>query len=160
MADWTNPITWGATPITVNLLNEQIRDNTEHLKDPPTDEFSPAYASGAVTYQTTSTSFVNVDTDFNLSITTFGGDILVSFMGRVLGTYFLDFTLNGSRVGGNDGICGANLETGTQLNTPSFLWLLTDMPAGDYQINLVWKTLDTASMDGNFPPQFLVREIS
>lgn len=157
MADWTNPITWGATPITADLLNEQIRDNTEHLKEPPTDSYT---GSGSGSYSTSSTSFVDIDAVFDLSITTFGGDVLIAFnFGLTSGSPvgYIDILFDGSRVGGNDGIVGCLPSTEN-----SAYWLLTDIAAGTYTAKLQWKSAGgTISMNtASTYPQFWMREVS
>lgn len=164
MADWTNPITWGATQIDVDILNEQIRDNTEHLKDPPTDTATITQVSYSLA--TSPTSFTDIHSDFDLSLETFGGDILISFTGNITktltDTVCLDILVDNFRLGGNEGIV-ANVVGNTSIPY-GFNWLITDVAAGEHTFTLQWKTLlgNAIAMGGtgDLPPSFTVREVS
>lgn len=106
---WTDPLTWNTGDlVTAVMLNEQIRDNMTYLKN------ATAYTQTELdtAYSTTSTSWVDVDSaNLKLEATTSGGLVLVGFEASI--KYLnadiysqgqVDFTLNGNRLGGNDGL--------------------------------------------------------
>ena len=138
MADWTPPKTWYPNNIvTAAEMNTYIRDNTEYLKKP-----APAVAtvSGkSSNYSTTSTSFVKVSSDFDLSITTSGEAVLVWFIGvtgdTTAGAYW-DIWVDGSQVTPGGGFAF----TKPQTSQTTLVWVLTGLSAGAHTIELYWKT--------------------
>ena len=163
---WTQPKTWASEPLTSSDLNTHLRDNLEILKDPPSNNYTLNQGSD---YQTTITSFTNVDgTNLSLTITTQGGDVMVHFHGVVgngTGTVFLDFTIDGVRHGGDDGIIRS---VGNGVQGISFTRLITGLAAGSHTFTLQWKvnastgTLYAGAGTSLFDvhPQFWVREVS
>ena len=165
---WTSPKTWGSEVLTSSDLNTHLRDNLEALKDPPSDNYEADESSD---YSTTSTSFVDVDaTNFNFTITTTGGDVMVGFSGRVAnasGYVHMDVDLDGTRIAadGTDGIVSSPNATAQHA---SFVWLVTGLSAGSHQFKLQFKCNSgtaviyagggTAQRDSL--AQFWVREVS
>lgn len=172
---YTTPITWNSSLVTVAQMNEQIRDNLNALKDPPTDSYD---VNEGADYTTTSTGFQNVDTtDLAMSITTTGGDIMVHFHGTVdngsinTRVYFDLFSNTlGGRVGGDDGIVYIQMPTSTsgQGHSVSFTRLITGFGAGTHGFTLQWKVSGgTATMyagagtsNKDMHPQMWAREVS
>ncbi|MGB1284949.1 MAG: hypothetical protein ACPG7F_00330 [Aggregatilineales bacterium] len=123
-------------------------------------------------FQATSTSFVDVSTArLSLSLTTSGGDIEVNFVGSFLsnisGMVFLELTLNGVAVAGDDGILGsicANSGTGTAM---SFNRLIPGVSAGTHTIRLQWRVIGglvrlftgAGTTNADVHPQFWAKEI-
>jgi hypothetical protein len=164
---WTQPKTWTSEPLTSADLNIHLRDNLEALKDPP----SSLYVGNQGTdWTTTSLTFVNVDAvNLSLSITTNGGDVMVHFEGVITnsgGGVALDFSVDGVRYVGDDGIC-RNVSSASE--AVSFTRLVTGLSAASHTFNLMFKALGagtatiyagagTANFDVH--PQFWVREVS
>ena len=170
-ADWTQPRDWSVDElVTPALLNAQLRDNLEFLKNPPTDLYDVDESSD---YTTTSTSFVDVDgTNLALTIETEGGDVMVGFVGSVShsnGTarIYFELDVDGSPAGGDDGICLVAQNTWRN-QTASFVFLIQGLSEGSHTIKLQWKTnVGTATLYAgagttNFDmhPQLWAREVS
>jgi hypothetical protein len=140
---YTTVPTFTDTSATAANGNTYIRDNQRALKDPPSQNYESN--EGANYTRTGSAAFANVDADFNFSITTTGGDVIVSFVGVAFATS-----------GG-----GIPLQ---------FTRLVTGLAAGVHTFNLQWAVEDavntitlyagagTASYD--LHPQFWVRELT
>jgi hypothetical protein len=169
-AIWSSPRSWSVGElVSASLLNSHLRDNLEFLKGPPTALYTLNESSD---YNTTSTSFVNVDgTKLSLSITTAGGDVLIGFCGCVLesaGTLFFDVEVDAVRTGGDDGLCVVTPTTASQRLNASFFKLIQGLSAGVHTFKLQWKvTAGTATLlsgagtsNGDIHPQFFVREVS
>jgi len=171
---WTEPKTWVAEPLVAGDLNTHLRDNLNALKDPPTAHYDPDETSD---YTTTSTSFVNVDSDdLSLAITTSGGDVLIGFHGYVQpglnnDNIFFDVEVDNVRIGGNDGIIGA--QRAATATTPgrfglSFTRLITGLAAGSHTFKLQWRVTGNTGIlfagagtsNADVQPQFWVREVS
>lgn len=158
MTDWTTPKTFSAEPSTDELWNIYLRDNMTALKSPATDYYNYTYAAG--TYEaTTSTSFVQIDANLALSLTTYGGDVLLIFNASASNCY-LDFVVDNSRVGGNDGIF--SVPTLATWGTPTqMIWLVQDLAAGTHTFDVYWKVASgTGSLFRYAPPSFTAREVS
>lgn len=169
-ANWTPPATWTGSLITVNRLNEQIRDNLEFLKDPPSASYEADEGSN---YTTTSSSFVDVDsTNLSLTIETAGGDVLIAFHGTVTrsasgGIVRFDVDVDGTRVASDDGIIAAEPVTGAGMPV-SFVRYVTGLSPGSHTFKLQWKiNTGTATLYAgagtsqyDIHPQMWVREVS
>lgn len=163
---WEHPRTWLPEKITVDKLNTEIRDKFDALKSPPTGIFTSIYANDAspTPYENPGTSFVNVHSDFNLSLTTGGGDVLLAFRGMIqaLGSgpdVYFDVAWDSSRLGGVDGIAGSTIALfGNRLGC--FYWLLQDVEAGLHTARLQWKASNGVALQRDYRPQFWAREIS
>jgi hypothetical protein len=154
---WDNPV-WKVEPITDAVLNQRIRDNENALKAPQTDSYDYTYS--ASTYETTtSTSFVQIDANLALSLDTTGGDVLLVFNAAASNCY-LDFVVDGSRVGGNDGVLSVPTVASTGVPT-QMIWLVTDLVAGTHTFDVYWKVASgTGSLFTYVPPSFFAREVS
>jgi hypothetical protein len=164
-ATWHIPVSWSTGQlVTATNLNEQLRDNLEFLKTPPTALVSINQGSD---YATTSTTFVDIDvTNLSLTITTAGGDVLIAFMAYTGGTsrLYFDVSIDGTRVGGDDGFVSAVAAA----NTPVTLVVLKQgLAPGSHTFRVQWKVnsgtgtmyagAGTSGLD--IHPQFFVREI-
>lgn len=174
---WTTPQNWTAVPFTVSNLNTQIRDNLEALKNPPSEYYNADESSN---YSTTSLTFTNVDgTDtegkFRHTITTAGGDVFVHLHCNVITSagadrVFFDVTVDGTAIGGTDGIIGAAVPGTTAPGIPvSFTRLIPGLSAGSHVFRLQWKVdsgttvtlyAGAGTVQGDMIPQFWVREMS
>jgi hypothetical protein len=155
---WTTPKTWNVDELlTAANLNTHLRDNLNALKAPPTVHYECDEDSE---YTTTSTSFVDVDgTNLALTLTTSAGKI------------FFDVTLDGNRIGEDDGILGGYVQNAGSGNTASaymsFTRLVTGMAAGEHTFVLQWRTTGStarlfagATAAEAVHPQFWAREVS
>ena len=162
-------MTWASVLVTVAQFNEQIRDNMLALKDPP---FDVVNVNEGADYTTTSTSFVSIDDagdpDFSLAITTGGGDVLVSFCGTLTnnsGINYLDFTVDGTRFGLDDGIVRMQ---GAVANAVAFSVWVEGLAAGAHTFVLQWKVsagtgtlyAGAGTSNNDLHPQFSAREVS
>lgn len=142
----------------------------------PSDQYAADESSN---YTTTSTSFVDVDaTNFSLTITTHGGDVLLGFSGSstqsALSNQHYDFYE--TTTGKYASTLSATPDDGSLGVTPpsasfaviSFVRVWPGLAAGTYTFRLRWKvTANTATLyagagtpNGDLHPQFLVRELS
>jgi len=139
---WHTPLTWQVDQLVTDAdLNGQLRDNLTFLKDPPT---AFVRLDEEADYATSSDEFVDVDRDrLALNLTTAGGDLLVVFFGMVKNVYSrgsvaLDVTLDGTRIGKNDGLILSS--TDARDWTPvSFMALVRELAAGSHQLYLQWR---------------------
>ena len=166
---WTTPKTWADDElVTANVMNTHIRDNLNALKTPPSDHYELNEASD---YTTTSTSWVDVDsTNLALTITTSGGDVVVQFHGNFfIGSaayMLLDIDVDGSRIGGDDGIF--RYTNGSYYQTVSCTRLITGLSAGEHTFTLQWKVSSgtgtlyagAGTSGWDVHPQFWAREMS
>lgn len=156
---WTTPKTWATEPLTSTDMNTHIRDNLNALKAPPTDTHK---IDNATNYTTALTGWRDVDaTDFNVSITTTGGDVLI-------GGYFVmfnasnlvswDIEVDGVRWGGDDGIGFAPSSTYAHI-CPNIL--VTGLSSGVHTFKLVWNAAGGTSTlyAVDYHGQFWAREI-
>lgn len=165
---WTTPKTWSNEPLVAGDLNTHLRDNMEALKDPPSGN---VVLDELTDYSTTSTIFVDIDSSvLSITLDTNGGDVIVHFHGITRGSsgnsfMYLDVTVDGVRVGGDDGITGTSSLT---WNTVSFTRLITGLSAGSHTFTLQWKLASgdhtlyagAGTSGRDLHPQFWVREIS
>jgi len=146
-----------------------VKANIEAIKAPPTDHYE---ANEASNYTTTSASLVDIDTDFELTITTTGGDIMVGFLGGFKcsagAVMHLELDLDGSPVGGDDGIIGVDVGNTILPAALSFAYLITGVSAGSHTITLQWKTsggtltmyAGAGTSTADIHPQLWIREVS
>jgi hypothetical protein len=166
---WVTPKTWSVDElVTASDLNTHLRDNLNALKAPPS---ASVVLNQASDYTTSNTSFVDIDaTTLALTITTTGGDVFVHFHGVVgisAGGVCLDFTIDGTRHAGDDGIMRSG--SPNEGETLSFTRLVMGLSAGSHVFKLQWKTTSggTATLyagagTANFDvhAQFWARELS
>jgi hypothetical protein len=171
-ATWHTPKSWSVGElVTATNLNEQLRDNLEFLKSPPTASY---LANEAANYTTTSTSFVEVDgagVELSLTITTAGGDVLIGLSAMVnsngSNVVYFDVSIDGVSFGGDDGIIGTKMPGVNNYEAVSFVVLKTGLSAASHTFKLMWKTgAGTATLfagagtaGADMHPQFWVREI-
>ena len=141
---WTDPHTWvDGEVVDADIYNTHVRDNLNALKNPPSDSYVLDEVSD---YATTSAAFVDIDaTNLSLTITTTGGDVVVGFVGAIKHTtagalLYLDLELDGTRIGGDDGILVAQCPVNGYAVNMSFQYLITSLAAGTHTISLQWKT--------------------
>lgn len=167
---WITPKDWAVDEqLTASKLNTHLRDNLNALKNPP----SAAYVSDETSdYSYSSTSFADVDaTNFALTITTTGGDVMVHFHGTFESSstptsVFLDVDVDGAREGGDDGIAMAAPANGSP-QVINFTRLIA-VSAGEHTFTLQWKTggagvklyAGAGTTNRDVHPQFWVREVS
>lgn len=167
---WTTPKTFvTGESLSAADLNTNVKDNTNALKSPPSDDY---VVDEVANYTTASTSFVDVDgTNLSLSITTTGGDVMIGFAGAASNSgdnngVYLDVEIDGNLFADDDGIlavtAGANY-----LSNMSFVVVATGLSPGSHTFKLQWKTTagtstmwagaGTANLDVH--PRFWIREI-
>lgn len=173
---YTTPETWANELVTSAKWTTNLKTNILALKDPPSDNYE---ANEGANYTKTGGSWGDVDTDFNHSITTTGGAVLLSFTGNVEPSgavpslAFFDVSVDGTRIV-NQSDAGLAVALGAfaggTIVLVSFSYLVTGLSAGAHTFNLQWSGNDglsfitmyagagTASYD--LHPQFFVREIS
>lgn len=141
---WTTPKTWSAgEALTAALMNEQLRDNMNFLKDRGQASYRTDEGSD---YTTASTTFVDVDAT-NLALSVPGqadGHILVGFSGSwendTIGKQnYFDIAVDGVREGGEDGIFGVQAHAADLLLPANFTWLITLGSTATFVIKLQWK---------------------
>ena len=175
MPDWTTPKTWETgEAVTASDMNTHIRDNVDHLhtRMENTDEYTLNEGSD---YTTTSTSFVDVDaTNLALTITTTKDNavVLVHFDGTVSvsgGTgprVHMDVTLDGTAIGGDDGLQTRRADA--YAGPISFTRAVVVPTAQSHTFKLQWKILGggTATLYAgagttyyDLHPQFWVKEL-
>ncbi|MGJ3237385.1 MAG: hypothetical protein ACFE0Q_01640 [Anaerolineae bacterium] len=136
---WTQPKTWVNEPLIASDLNTHLRDNLEALKNPPQGGTN---IDNSTDYATSATSFVDVDsTDFSTTLTTNGGDVLVTLAANVRANsasliMFFDITLDGVRCGGDDGILRKEVRNFS--DEICLLYWIKDVPAGEHTVRLQW----------------------
>ena len=170
---WTPPKTWSNEPLIAGDMNTHLRDNLSILKDPPSDAYT---IDDSADYTTNSTSFIDVDGNFELTIETGGGDVMIGFCAMVLmntssTVVSFDVDIDGVRHGGDDGITGISFyNSGAFAKYPvSFVILVEGLDEGSHTFTLQWKcsAANTATLYAgagttnlDHHGQFWVREVS
>jgi hypothetical protein len=171
---WTTPRTWVVGElVTKTMLDTHLRDNLMALKDPPS---AHVVRDNAGVYTTNSGTLVPVDdVNFKATLTTFGGDVLVWFVGTFnasSGTnVVLDIRVDGTdRLGaGFEGLLVQSLGTSkTVIAIPPLI--VTGLDAGEHSFELLWRSTgvtirlfsDTTSGTNldNLPAILAAREVS
>jgi hypothetical protein len=151
---WEHPKTWLAEAVTVAKLNKEIRDKFEALKNPPHAEYAPAYAAGTL-ISTSSASFVTM-TNFELTLETTGGDVLIVLNLDVDSAAYFDIEVNNARKGGADGFMGTGAAGAILI-----ILLLRDVEPQTLTIVGKWKVPSgTTNILATTRPYFSAREIS
>jgi hypothetical protein len=172
MPVFTTPRTWTDILSDADHPNTDIRDNQQALKDPPSQNYE---SNEGTDYTKVGGDWSDVDTDFNLSITTGGGDVMISFIGNAIvgggglpTTGYFDVSVDSTRII-NQAQAGLAIVSNVQ-TLVQFSRLVTGLAAGVHTFNLQWRPHDgantitlyagagTAGRDVH--PQFWVREIS
>lgn len=168
---YTSPKTWSSEVLTDTDLNTYIRDNQIALKDPPSSDYQVNEGSD---YTTTSTSFADVDaTNLALSITTTGGDVVVSFFASVGNSassiIHFNVDVDGSPFAADDGCFGiATTGASAVRHAIAFTILVTGLSATSHTFKIQWKVVaGTATMwagagtsNADVHPQMWAREVS
>ncbi len=166
---WTLPRSWVAGElITATIMNEQIRDNMDALKDPPS-EVDPG--TGSTDYTTTSATFVDIDsTDFTITLATTGGDVFVFISGgwnNSAGEMYVDIVSDAvslSRDG--DGFSKPTGSSGAGTAHAMIPFLETGLSSGSHTYKPQWKISggNTAKLFNGqaeeMNPVFMAREMS
>lgn len=167
---WTAPKTWSSEPLTSLDLNQNVRDNLNHLKD-RLDSSAGKFVSGDALLQTTANQFVDVDAvNLSLALTTHGGDVLLGFIGtvqsaRASGSVYFNVAVDEVDYVADDGIIRSQVSGSVDDNRHkplSFVMLIPGLSAGSHTFKLRWKTnaRNTAKMDVvRLHPQFWAKEI-
>jgi hypothetical protein len=156
------------TPLTKAQL-DAIQNNIRALKDPPTEDYT---ANEGADYSTTSGSFVDVDgTNFSLTATTVGGDVMVGFFGSFKNSssfhIFLEVDVDGSPYAGDDGITASVAGTSNSAEGLGFVVLIRGLSAASHTFKLQWKVgggtatlhAGAGTANGDTHPQFWVKEL-
>lgn len=161
--------------ITAAIWNQDIVANITAMKAPPTELIT---LDNSVDYTTSSIVFADIhSTDLSVDITTEGGDLMIGFSGTFMtsgagtGHIYLDFTLDGVREGGDDGIIGVTGPGSTYNLHLSFgPYLVQGLDPDTYRIRPQWKVsagvatgtlfAGAGTSTRDFIPQFWVREVS
>lgn len=167
---WTTPKTWTNVLSSAADFNEQIRDNLLALKQPPTAHYE---ANESSDYNTFSTTYANIDSDWSFTVTTHGGDVLIGLaaVASTIGAFaLLDVVVDGTRIANNTsgGIRRIELSSGGNV---SFLRWIRGLSAGSHTFTLQWKHssggVNSATMRAgsglaaqDVHPRFWVREVS
>lgn len=166
---WTTPLTWTDILSDASHFNQQIRDNLLALKAPPT----ALYESNEVSNYSISTStYADIDTDFNLSITTTGGDVVIDFTGSIAASAaaggLVDVSVDSTRIVNNTSGGLLFISNGGP-RVYSFSHLIQGLSAGSHTFKLQWKSLAGATLTmyagagtANYDvhPRFWVREMT
>lgn len=172
MPTWIAPRTWNNEVVTASKWNTELKNNQTSLKDPPSQFYQ---ANEGANYTKTLVAWADVDSDFNFSITTTGGDLFISFVGNsvitgggVPATGYFDVSVDGTRIV-NQTSAGLGIVTST-VTAVRFSRIVTGVAAGAHTVNLQWKPEDGANTitlyagagTGGYDthPTFIVRELS
>ena len=125
-----------------SITSSDITDERE-FADPSPGSALVTVSGKSTDYSTNSTTFVAIDsTEFKLSVTTHGGDLLVWFNGAVgwnparLHAIF-DVEFDGVRVGDTDGLAPVYLYGDPE--GAAFIYRITGVSAGAHTVELVWR---------------------
>ncbi len=140
---WTTPHTWvNGEALEEDIMNEQIRDNFNFLKDRPSDSYE---LNEVANYTTDLTTFDDVDpTNLALTITTEGGDVWIGFTGSVsnntINAYIhFDVKVDGVLFAGDDGIIVEQINPANNVSTIGFIILIDSLAAAVHTFELQWK---------------------
>jgi hypothetical protein len=152
MAAFTNPPNFAAQPSNDALWNTYLKENMEHLKAPPTSLY--AAGSGSTSFTTSWAAMGS----FTVTLTTYGGDVLIILSGvefnNITGIAYLDIDIDGIRKGASDGILASTTDDKVLL-----VWLEQGLLEGSHIITLYGKASTSGSLTAN-NGQFYAREIS
>lgn len=132
---WTTPHTWNNEIATGAQWTIELRDNQRALKYPP----AAGYQADELTdYATISSTYANVDgTNYNFSLSTTGGDVMLGFMGGGTGVY-IDVLVDGNRVINDTD--GGLVDCTAYGSGACFIHILTGLAAGVHTFVLQFKT--------------------
>lgn len=145
---WNDVKDWlVAEPLTADDMNDYVSANLEYLF---TRNRAQDRLNEASDYTTTSTTFSTIDaTTLSQTITTYGGDVLVCFVGSCQvsnsvaaqhGSVFFELLVDGAAYAGNDGLFGLCSQLSTKIGgNASFSALVRGLSAGSHTFRLRWK---------------------
>lgn len=144
-ASWTTPRTYSTGElVTSSMLNTHIRDNLNALKT-PSGGYNRINLGADIT--TGSTSFTDVDTEFSMTFTTNGGDVVVFVTGNLTNSgagvrTYLDIheSVAGSRYGSDDGLLIVPSAGSTVYNPFCLAVRIPSLSAASHTFKLQWKT--------------------
>lgn len=164
---WTEIATLTQGQVITHTILNQMNDNIEYLRQP-----NDAVSTIIGTVTTTSATLVSMGTDFEKTIVTYGGPVLVLLTGPVKvtgadvqGTF--DIEVNSVLIGGA-GISFFVGETnaGTFVNRPAYNctigYLIDGLSAGTYTFKMMWAVAATGTLQlgtGGVANRFIVREM-
>jgi hypothetical protein len=175
---WTTPKTWASEPLTSTDLNTYIRDNQDFLMT-RMENNAEHTADESSDYTTTTQSFVDVDaTNFALTITTNGGNVLVGFNGLTSthrttseGPSF-NVAVDSVDYFADDGITmGGTFGSSSHQSPVTFVVLITGLSAGVHVFKLRWRSFNnggsttctlfagSGTTNADVHPQFWVQEL-
>jgi len=165
---WTTPRTDFAFNyiVTEDDMND-IGANLVVLKAPVTDKVEATDDGGPpTTTTTTSTTFVT-PTGYSKTITTTGGDVLISFQSGIYystatGLIWFDFSVDTVRVGAStNGLAVRTVAATPWYDFISMQYLVQGLSAGSHTFDVKWKISNAAHSGRLFArSQFFVREFS
>jgi hypothetical protein len=144
MPTWTTMTVLETGDLVTEADLDAMRGNIEYLLDPSKQSI---LRFNGTSYSTTSSAFVDIDaTNLSISLTTYGGPVLVTFTGNVYaGTtgqrILVDFTVDGTRYANSSyGLVQIyNPGTSTTNTQPvTFAVLLTGLSAGSHTFKMQW----------------------
>ncbi|MCY4536740.1 MAG: hypothetical protein OXE52_00775 [Chloroflexi bacterium] len=160
---WTTPkIDWTTGELVTAADLNTMNENLAALKQPATAVYTTTADITADVRE-----FTDIDSDnLNLTITTAGGDVLLHFHGSMVqmdkSSMFLDIEVDGTRLGGDDGILKNEFRniTGDPSGARiiSFTRLFQGLGAGSHTFKLLWRGT-RGSKTLRLGAQFWVREI-
>lgn len=125
--------------ITETVLNEQLRNNLEFLKSRPFNEVNNTSRT------TTSTSFVEL-TGSSISLTTYGGNVLIALMGTISNNtagavVYLDLAIDSTRQGDTTlGLGGTTAPFANYNDAVGLAFFSTSAPsAASHSFSIYWK---------------------
>lgn len=140
---WSTPKTWVASEsLTSTNFNAELKDRLNAVKSPA---HFKCYIDEAADYTTTSTTFVDIDaTDLSATITTGGGKVALFFTGVVYQSattarVYLDITVDGTRLGLDDGLTVTRVSSMPSHAGVSLSVLTGTLSAGSHTFKLQWK---------------------
>lgn len=167
-AQWTAPRTYATGEIvTASMLNTHVRDNFEFLKLREDTALNALTCNTFASYNTSSTTFVDVDA------TALGGTLTLSGTAPVLIAAFaswkssaasvdscLDVSVDGTRIGGSTYGVALMQWASANLNMPVSFMQTRLFTAGAHVFRLQWRTSSgTLSMGNITPVSLMVMEL-
>jgi hypothetical protein len=158
--------------LTKTLLDQEVRDNIAYLGARAADDYE---LDGGTDYTTASTTWVDIDaTNLKLTITPeSNGYILIHFEGSfkhdtVAGQVHIDFTVGGTRLGGQSGIARWKFDAATSRGWISITRRVAVTKGVAVEVRVQWKTPagnvilyngDAAVANDDIETQFFVMEV-
>ena len=155
---WTAPKTdWSTGELFAAEDMNAIGANLAALKDPATAAYTTTEDINVDIRE-----FTDIDSDnLSLTITTVGGDVLVHFHGSVQRNnhrwVYFDIDVDGTRLGGDDGILRTHIAHGDGHDIVSFSRLIQNLSAGSHTFKLQCKT--SAEIKLYAEAQYWAREV-